>query len=341
MYVCHVKEIPKRYYCGEPHDHPPGPYTTDNRNAFRRHLTLKHDCDLKPYSDEIEVLYGERLRRRQSMCQRGQRHTRRRATGQLSVSEPMVPQHSAASQPVAGQLQFVELYEPSTDFGYIRSISTASSTSFDVYYQSVAAATSATAATISTASAPPPMPAGMEEEGEDDSSLWGPQPSSQSSASHRPWLSPSRFLSSDIGVQTVGPPLSHTATQTDPYERVWRPPYRLSQALEFIRAASASYPGHTPLQLAHIVYRWLNLSTTLDWYFLSTLVQGIIQAEQQLTTSLLASVSAARAVDPTGITSLATVAAELARRSVRPMDDGGVRFEPELPQLADAVITID
>jgi len=57
--------------------------------------------------------------------------------------------------------------------------------------------------------------------------------------------------------------------------------------------------------------------------------------------SLLASVSAARAIDLTGVTSLATVAAELARRSVRPSDGGSVRFEPEQPELTDAVIKID
>jgi len=44
--------------------------------------------------------------------------------------------------------------------------------------------TAAAIATIPTALQPAPMPAGMEEEGEDDNSLWGPQPSSQSNASH-------------------------------------------------------------------------------------------------------------------------------------------------------------
>jgi len=61
------------------------------------------------------------------------------------------------------------------------------------------------------------------------------------------------------------------------------------------------------------------------------------------------SVSAARTIDPTGVisidpprvTSPATVAEELEHRSMRPMDDGGIQFKPELPQLTDAIITID
>jgi len=67
--------------------------------------------------------------------------------------------------------------------------------------------------------------------------------------------------------------LTNNETQTDPFERTCRPPYRLPLALEFIRAASASYPGHNALQLA---YRWLNLSTTLDWY------AGIVSKRRKL-----------------------------------------------------------
>ena len=118
-------------------------------------------------------------------------------------------------------------------------------------------------------------------------------------------------------------------TQTPSFEGTWRPSYRLPQTLEFIGAVSAAYLTHKPLQLAHVVYRWLNLSITLDWYFLSTLVQGIISAERQLTSSLLATVSAARGMDPTGLVAMATVAAELAHHSARPDDNGGSQFEPQ------------
>ena len=232
--ICCVKEIPKRYYCGELHGSLQKPYTTDNRNAFRRHLVLKHGCDLKPYSDEIEQLYGEWLWSRQQMCQRGQRHTRRRVTGQLST--PTVPHHTVASQPAVGGLQFVELHQPTTL--YIRSISEAP-TSLEASSDSVAAATSVTAASIATAIPSTPIPAGMEcgsvSDDVDIDSLCGFQPSTQSNASNRPWLSPSRFLSSDVGIQAVQnhadnetqtvQNLTNNETQTDPFERTWRRPY--------------------------------------------------------------------------------------------------------------------
>jgi len=65
------------------------------------------------------------------------------------------------------------------------------------------------------------------------------------------------------------------------------------------------------------------------------------QAEQQLTSSLLATVSAAYSVDHTGAVAMATVAAELARRSTRPLNDAGARFEPELSQITELPIVID
>ena len=247
-----------------------------------------------------------------------------------------------SNQPAAPQS--VTTVSPAA-YSYVISISEGPVMSSEQF--SVAAASSATAA-VPLAALPAPIAAGTEEvESDDNMSLWGSQPSTQSNASNRPWLSPSRFLSlptqsfTEAGTQTTPRTQLNNETQTPPFERTWSPPYRMWHALEYIGAASAAYLTHTPLQLAHVVYRWLNLSTNLDWYFLSALVEGIVSAERQLTSSLLATVSAARSLDPTGLVAMATVAAELARRSARPDDDGGLRFEPELHQIMDAVINIE
>lgn len=132
-------------------------------------------------------------------------------TGQLPTSTSAVPQQPVSLPPAAGQLQFVDLYEPSTDYNisYIRSISAASVTPAETYNHSVVAASSATAA-MATVLPPVPIPAGMEDEVDEVESLWGFQPSTQSGDSHRPWMSSSRFLSADIGTQLCEPPTRTT-----------------------------------------------------------------------------------------------------------------------------------
>jgi len=214
MRVC--KET--RYRCDRPHRRPDA-YMTENRNAFRRHLTLHHSCDLKLYSDEVEVLHGERLQQHLLMCRRVQRHCWRRDKAHLSA---------VTTSPTT--LTPLFLVPPDAARACAVAAVSAAQINFDAYqstdtsnFASVAAASSATSVTsnlfqgITAYSAT--FPVGIEGSDDDDESLWGYQPSTMSNISNRPWNSPLRLvrcilnngvvdLSYDMCCKNTGTPLT-------------------------------------------------------------------------------------------------------------------------------------